>query len=199
MKGNNKSNVSVGKPKAGGAFYAAKITSDMVIPKDATTALPEEFKCLGYLSEDGFTNTIARESEELAAWGGDVVSNPQTKYSEQYKQTMIEQRVEVFGQVFGESNVSVTLDGQIRVAHSSKELEHYAYVYETLLGANRVERSIIPDGKVIEMGDIVRNGKEPVGYETTIQAYPDETGESSHSYIAEILPDSTPETEPKGE
>lgn len=186
-KGNDKSNVSVGKPKAGGAFYAAKITQDLAIPKDATTALPDTYKCLGYLSDDGITNTITRESEEITAYGGDVVANPQTKYSEQYKQTMIEQRVETFGQVFGESNVSVTGAGHIRIAHSAKGLEHYSYVYETLVGDSRVERTVIPDGKVIEIGDIVRNGKDPVGYETTIQAYPDEAGESSHSYIADIV------------
>ena len=53
---NNKDNVSTGKPKVGGAVFTAATGS--TLPTDATTALDEAFKSLGYCSEDGVTNSV---------------------------------------------------------------------------------------------------------------------------------------------
>lgn len=49
------SNVTAAKPRTGGAIYRAPLGT--AIPTDATTALAEAFKALGYLSEDGLVNT----------------------------------------------------------------------------------------------------------------------------------------------
>ena len=52
---NNAQNVSVAKPKVGGAIFVAPLGTDL--PTDATTALDAAFQNVGYISEDGLTNS----------------------------------------------------------------------------------------------------------------------------------------------
>ena len=65
------SNVSAGKPKTTGAIWVAPKGS--TLPTDTATALDAAFKCLGYCSDDGLTNSTDLESETIKAWGGDTV------------------------------------------------------------------------------------------------------------------------------
>ena len=76
-------NVSVGKPAVGGAIYRAALGS--TIPTDATTSLASAYKQLGYVSEDGLTNTNSPESDEVKAWGGDTVLTLQTSKTDTFQ------------------------------------------------------------------------------------------------------------------
>ena len=59
----NAANVSVGKPMVIGGLYAAPTSTPT--PSDATSALNEAFVNLGYLSDDGITNTVESDSEDI--------------------------------------------------------------------------------------------------------------------------------------
>ena len=63
--------VSAGKPKVAGAVYRAPLGT--TLPTDATTALPTAFVDMGYISEDGVTNSNSPETEKIRAWGGQTV------------------------------------------------------------------------------------------------------------------------------
>ena len=70
---NNALNVTTGKPKIGGSIFRAPIGT--ALPTDATTALNVAFVGMGYVSEDGVTNSTDMEMENIKAWGGDTVLN----------------------------------------------------------------------------------------------------------------------------
>lgn len=186
MANNNAANVGVGKPKAGGAIFRA--ASGAALPTTASAALDSSFANLGYASSDGLTNSISTDTEGIVAWGGDEVLRTQTSREETFKLTLIETNATVLAAVYGEDNVTVAADS-IAVLHNGAEAVTASYVFETLIGANRVKRIVVPNGKITEVGDIVYADGDAVSYEVTISAFPDTDGNTAYEYIAELVPE----------
>ena len=176
------SNVTASKPKIGGAVYRAAVGT--ALPTDTTTALNVSFVCLGYISEDGLTNSNSPESDSLKAWGGDTVLTYQSSKEDTFQFTLIEAlNIEVLKMVYGDDNVTGTLAEGISVSANSKEAEEASYVVEMVMRNDAVKRIVIPDAKVTEIGDIVYADEEAAGYEITLSAMPDSTGNTHYEYI----------------
>lgn len=178
---NTVANVNGGKPAVGGAISIAPLGT--TLPEDSTTALDAAFKSLGYCSEDGLTNTPERESDAVSAWGGDTVLNNQTSFTDTYQVTLIETtNIDVKKFVFGKTNVTGTYAAGLVTKVNGKELDEWAMVVDTLNRDGGVKRQVLPKAKITEIGDIVYNNSDPVGYEVTITAYPDEEGNTHYEY-----------------
>lgn len=175
-------NVSVTKPKLGGAVYRAALGS--TLPTDATTNLDNAFVCLGYISEDGLTNANSPESDSVKAWGGDTPLSYQTSKEDNFTFTLIEAlNVDVLKMVYGDTNVTGTLATGITVKANAEEAAEACYVVEMVMRNNAVKRIVIPDAKITEVGDITYADQEVAGYEVTLGAMPDSTGNTHYEYI----------------
>ena len=174
-------NVSAGKPKSTGGIWRAP--AGTTLPTDATTALGNDFVCLGYVSEDGVTNTIERTTEKKKAWGGNPVMSTQTEFSDQFKFTLIEAlNEEVQKAVFGDDNVIGTLAAGQTVKVNADEVEACVWVIETILTGNYIRRIVIPNGKGTSSGDISYTDSDAIGYEVTVECLPDATTQTHYEY-----------------
>lgn len=179
---NTASNVSVGKPKPAGAIYVAP--TGTALPTDATTALNEAFAALGYVSEDGLTNSNSPESDRIKAWGGDTVLSILTGKEDTFAFTLIESlNVDVLKFVYGSTNVSGTLAQGIKIQANSQDVPAVSIVIEMIMTGNVPHRIVIPSCKVSEVGDITYVDGDAIGYETTVTATPDSAGNTHYEYI----------------
>lgn len=188
---NDTKNVTSAKPKAGGAIYTAPLGT--TLPADAVSELDKAFKGLGYVSEDGVTNEDTRSSENIKAWGGDIVGAVQTEKEDTFTYKLIESlNVEVLKEVYGAKNVTGDLGAGIHIKSNSKELEAHVIVVDMILNGGILKRIVLPNAKVDEVGEIVYVDGEVVGYETTLKCFPDENGDTHHEYI--VKPKANEET-----
>lgn len=183
----NATNVSVGKPKVGGAVYAAPVGT--ALPTSATESLNAAFDELGYVSEDGLTNSNSPESDTVKAWGGDTVLNIQTDRPDNWSLTLIESlKKEVLETVYGASNVTVDGSGNITVKATAGDMPSMAWVFDIILKGGRARRIVIPNGTISELGDIVYKDNEAIAYNVTLTDVPDTNGVYHYEYTTATAP-----------
>lgn len=176
-------NVSTGAPKIGGYAYKAPVGS--TLPTDAKTALAEVFKSLGFISEDGVTNSNSPESEDIKDWGGTTVLSVQSSKDDTWKFTLIESKnVEVLKTVYGDENVVGDLETGITIKANANDLDYAAYVFEMVMRNGTKKRVVLPKAKVTEVGDITYDKSDVIGYEITLTCTPDAEGNTHYEYIA---------------
>lgn len=173
--------VTYGKPKIGGAVSVAPLGTKL--PTDALTELSSEFNNLGYISEDGLANENSPETENIKAWGGDVVLVTQTDKEDTFGFKLIEAlNVAVLKFIYGADNVSGDLDTGIKVKANSKELESVSIVVDMVV-QNALKRIVIPNAKITEVAEIEYKDDDAVGYDVTVQALPNTDGDTHEEYI----------------
>lgn len=182
MKKNKVENVTFGKPKIGGAVFSAPIGT--TLPVSANEELAEAFENLGYVSEDGLTNATEIDSEPIRAWGGDTVATAFNGKTDQYSFKLIEAlRIEVLKEVFGKDNVTGDLATGIKVKSNQAELEDHVVVIDQIFRGGVLSRHVLPRAKVSAVDDIVYADGELVGFSVTLDAFPDEEGNTHYQYM----------------
>lgn len=180
----NTNNVTYGKPMVGGAMFVGPLES--TLPKDAKTKIDEALKNLGYISEDGITNSNSPDSDKIKAWGGDTVLVVSTEKPDTFSFKLIESiNVDVLKTVYGEENVTGDLKTGITVKANAKMAQGKAYVIDMILKNNILKRIVIPNGVASEIEDIEYKDDDAVGYGITLEALPDEDGNNHYEYICQ--------------
>lgn len=157
----------------GGVYAAPEGTA---LPTDATTALGGSFEEVGYLSEDGISQSISEDITDLKAWqNADVVRKIQTSHDLTFSFTMIETSdltLELFYGNYAAGAVEI----------NGEQLPRHAWVLSVIDGDN-VLRIAIPDGQITERGDLVMQNGDAIGYPVTISCFPDEDGNKAYLYV----------------
>lgn len=179
---NNARNVSTGKPQIQGAIFSAPIGTEL--PKDAKTKLNEAFKCLGYVSDDGIKNDNSPSTDDIKAWGGNTVLTLQKEKPDKFKYALIESlNTDVLKAVYGADNVSGDLNTGITVKANNSERDYNSWVIEMIMSEGVLKRIVIPNAKVSDVGEITYKDDDVIGYEITLNASPDEAGNTHYEYI----------------
>lgn len=162
-------------------------------PTNATVALNPLFVDHGYIGEDGFTESTTRDTDKKRALGGSVVRVLQTEFGTTVQFVFLESmNLNVLKRVYGEENVTTDGDGNVVVKRNKKPLPREAWVID-LQDGTALDRSYIPDGQIIEIGDITKVHSDLVSYEVTIECYEDEDGTTLTSFLySDMFEDEAP-------
>lgn len=178
----NVDNVTTGKPKVGGAIFVAPMNEEL--PKDASSELSSKYKSMGYISEDGLTNSNSPSSENVKAWGGDIVMTSATDKPDTFKYTLIESlNPEVLKHVYGSDNVSGDIASGITIKANNNLQEGCIVVIDMILKGGILKRIVVPKAYVTAVEDISYADNKAVSYGTTISALPDADGNTHYEYI----------------
>lgn len=150
------------------------------LPGDALTA-PTGFTDLGYISEDGVTQSISNSTNDIKAWGGDTVRTIQTEHDLQFTFTMIETNAETLKLYYSDPNATASA-----VSITSAQGVRQTMILDVVDGDQAI-RLELPDCQVTEVGDIVYATEDAIGYEVTITCYPDNTGVKAYKWLATII------------
>lgn len=167
-------NVLVGKPAVTGGVLTAD--TGTTLPTDATSTLNVNFLPVGYVGEDGVVQAIGADTTQIKAWGGDVVRTVQNSHSVTFKYTMIETNDVSQSEYYGDDNVTT---GTIEVV--AGDLPRKSRVLE-LADGNATVRIVLPDSQITERGDITYKDDTTIGYDVTVEAYPDANGVKAYIY-----------------
>lgn len=176
------SNVSAAKPAVGGAIYVAATTAELPTTADGT--LGTGFTCLGYISDDGLTNSNAPDTEDIKAWGGDSVLTIYNSKEDTFNFRLIEVlNAETLKVVYGDNNVTGALATGITVRANNKELPSKAYIFDMILRDGALKRIVVPTAQVSDIGEIEYSDSDAIGYDITISAHADASGNTHYEYI----------------
>ena len=183
----NSNNVTAGKPRIAGSIYRAATTA--TAPTTADSSLGSAFKSLGYVSEDGVKNSNSPETEDIKAWGGDIVMNTLTGKEDRFTFKLIEaMNTDVLKAVYGSANVTGDLTNGITVKAKAEQSESAMFVIDMILKNNVLKRIVIPNASVSEISEIAYTDNDAVGYEITITAVPDSSGYTHYEYMKSSTP-----------
>ncbi len=147
-------------------------------PTDTSTALAVAFVDLGYVGEDGVTETNpgAGDEKKIKAWQNGATVRTVRSASEDnptWKFVLLETKKEVVETVYGVTLTQTASEGSF-VLDTQTLRGRNAYVIDVIDGAE-LERVFIPEGEVVAVGDKVYANGEAIGYEITVEGHRDAT------------------------
>lgn len=174
--------VTVGSAAVTGAIFVAP--KGTALPTDATTALANTFKLLGFTSDAGVQIAEERESDSITAWEGRTeVLNITTSYTESVSFMPIQCNDDVAKLTWGDANVTVDNDGAITAKHHGNTLEPVVIAIETV-PREGVVRRYVGTFQLTERGEQVMDGTQVDGRQLTFNAIADADGYTMIEYTA---------------
>lgn len=154
-----------------GSVYRAPLAT--AGPTTQATALNVAFIDLGYIGEDGVTQTLpgSGDAANIKAWQNGATVRTVRSAPEDlptFSFVALETNKTAVESYYGQTVTQTVTEGSL-VVNTLTSRTHYSWVIDVVDGAE-LERIYIPDGVVTEIGDRVYANAEPIGYEITIEA-----------------------------
>lgn len=172
----NRRNVLVGAPDvtaSGGITIGPVATNPEKFPTTTTAPLDTSLahKPAGYVSDDGITKTVDRDTEKIKDWNGDTIIITQSDHSVTLQLTFMEAaNADVLKMIVGEDNVTESGD-TITVVDNSDELPHRSINFDIKGGGGSKIRVFAPDVQATEVGDISFVRADVIKYEVTLECF----------------------------
>lgn len=177
---NNTANVSAGKGVKGGYIFSAPVGTDL--PTDIETERDTAFKCLGFISEDGYVESVSEDSSDIVDMNGDLMDSTSSNRVESAQVTFAEIKAETLKRQYGDANVTDE-NGVITVKHNSDSHPTFAYILELVLKNGRRWRKVVPQGQSSELDDLTIASSELCQRPLTIKYLTDEQGNTCYDYF----------------
>jgi hypothetical protein len=155
-----------------GAVYACAAGDAPDAPATAIAVLDVLFADLGYISDDGITESYSDDTTEIKAWqGGVTVRTIISGSTATIKFMMIENKREAV-ELYHKGSVMVS-DGSTgyKIDIMVPTPDPRAFVLDIIDG-NDHERIYISNGEVSARSDLVYKSDTEIGYEVTVTMYP---------------------------
>lgn len=183
----NTKDVRIGAPdqKTTGAIKHAPLGTTLPTLSDITKAavtLDQAFTGDEYVSEDGLTLTPTFNTTDIKDWSRATVRKVLDSFDGTIEWTMISTNEGALGVAFGDehvtSNDATTTHGNQLMAELGAHLpDPQSWVFLMKDGNARIV-VLVPDGQVIEVGEVVFAANAAVGWKVKLACYPDDAGES---------------------
>ena len=178
---NDSTMVSLGKFKVGGYAYWAP--AGTTLPTDSATALPAEYKLLGYLSEAGLTNTPDTATAEIKDANGATVMKIITSYAESYQFALLEVLRAEAAKLRYNSDAVTGNDKSMTIKHQMPSDEDFVLVFEIAMSGDVKDRLVIGNATRAEFGDRQVHAGDPQVYDITVSANAMGNGVTAIEYI----------------
>lgn len=143
-------------------------------PTDTSTSLNAAFKDLGFITEDGLTETREQETKDHYASGGVLIRTTRSKHKRSFKFACLESNQYVFPLVNPGSSQATNTGTTTRSVVVPEPLEK-AWVLQQADGSY-IRRIHIARGEVVEVAEIKASDSEMVMFELTVNVYPSAAG-----------------------
>lgn len=151
-------------------------------PTSALSPLGEDWRDVGYISEDGVTEARERSTTNIIAWqNAEVVRTVTTESSMTISFTMIETNENSLALYYG---TDVESDGSIEI-NPAQSGGRRSFVVDYVDG-DKVVRLYIPEGELTETGEQALTSGGAVGYEVTITGYPSAAGFTAKKWYSAL-------------
>ena len=177
---NSQANVSAAKGLKGGYIYSAPVGT--ALPTDIKTTLNSAFECLGFISEDGYEESIEEDSNDLVDMNGDLMDSSNSNRVESAQVTLAEIKASTLKRQYGTDNVT-DANGVITVKHNSDSHPIFSYVLELVLKNGRRWRKVIPQGQSSELDSLTIASSELCQRAITFKYLTDDSGNTCYDYI----------------
>ena len=180
---NNPANVSAGKGVKGGYIFSAPVgtTLPVKVVKNKSE-LDEAFECLGFISEDGYVESVSEDSNDIVDMNGDLMDSSNSNRVESAQLTLAEIKASTLKRQYGEDNVTDEA-GLITVKHNSDSHPTFSYVLLLLLKNGRAWTKVVPCGQSSELDDLTISSSELCQRALTMKYLTDESGNTCYDYI----------------